>query len=170
MRPPGSGFVQKGEMKTQPESETIREAVRRHYAAAATQSNEGTSTSCCSPEPVESSCGCRADRQAKTLGYTEGDLASVPEGANLGLGCGNPVAIASLQAGQTVLDLGSGAGFDAFLAARAVGPTGRVIGVDMTPEMLAKARTNARTGGYSQGWSFVWVRLRRCPWRTEPST
>ena len=74
----------------------------------------------------------------------------MPEGANLGLGCGNPVALASLRPGQTVLDLGSGAGFDAFLAARAVGPSGRVIGVDMTPEMLTKARANARKGGYAQ--------------------
>ena len=74
----------------------------------------------------------------------------MPDGSNLGLGCGNPVALASLQPGETVLDLGSGAGFDAFLAARAVGPTGTVIGVDMTPEMVAKARANARSGGYAQ--------------------
>jgi len=77
-------------------------------------------------------------------------MAAVPDGANLGLGCGNPVAIASLQPGQTVLDLGAGAGFDAFLAARAVGPSGRVIGVDMTPEMVAKARANAKKGGFAQ--------------------
>ena len=88
--------------------------------------------------------------QARTLGYSAADIASVPEGANLGLGCGNPVAIASLRAGQTVLDLGSGAGFDAFLAALEVGPTGRVIGVDMTSEMVSKARANARSGGFSQ--------------------
>jgi ubiquinone/menaquinone biosynthesis C-methylase UbiE len=88
------------------------------------------------------------DSQARTLGYSEAELAAVPEGANLGLGCGNPVAIASLQPGQTVLDLGAGAGFDAFLAARAVGPTGRVIGVDMTVEMVTKARGNAKKGGY----------------------
>jgi ubiquinone/menaquinone biosynthesis C-methylase UbiE len=84
------------------------------------------------------------------LGYTDADLAGIPDGANLGLGCGNPVALASLQAGQTVLDLGAGAGFDAFIAARAVGPTGRVIGVDMTPEMVTKARANAKKGGYAQ--------------------
>ena len=77
------------------------------------------------------------------MGYDDEDLAAVDDGANLGLGCGNPTAIASLDAGETVLDLGSGAGFDCFLAARAVGPTGRVIGVDMTPEMVEKARDNA---------------------------
>ena len=83
------------------------------------------------------------------LGYTKEDTAAVPEGANLGLGCGNPVAIASLKAGETVLDLGSGAGFDCFLAARQVSASGRVIGVDMTPEMLTKARKNAAKGGYA---------------------
>jgi len=88
-----------------------------------------------------------AERMARSIGYEEGDLAAVPEGANLGLGCGNPVALASLQAGETVLDLGSGAGFDALLAARAVGATGRVIGVDMTPAMIEKARRNAATVG-----------------------
>jgi SAM-dependent methyltransferase len=82
------------------------------------------------------------------LGYSDDDLAAVPDGADLGLGCGNPGAIAAMQAGETVLDLGSGAGFDAFLAARAVGPGGRVIGVDMTPEMVSKARANAEAGGY----------------------
>jgi len=85
---------------------------------------------------------------SKKIGYNESDLASVPEGANLGLGCGNPTAFASLREGETVLDLGSGAGFDCFLAANKVGPTGRVIGVDMTPDMLEKARENARKGNY----------------------
>jgi ubiquinone/menaquinone biosynthesis C-methylase UbiE len=83
------------------------------------------------------------------LGYSAEDSAIAPEAANLGLGCGNPLAIASLQPGQTVLDLGSGAGFDSFLAARAVGPSGTVIGVDMTHEMLAKARENAKKHGFS---------------------
>ena len=101
--------------------------------------------SCCQ----ETGSGCCAEAQARTLGYTADDLAAVPEGANLGLGCGNPTAIASLRPGETVLDLGAGAGFDAFLAARAVGPMGRVIGVDMTPEMVAKARANAQRGGYT---------------------
>ena len=86
---------------------------------------------------------------SRAVGYNEEELASVPEGANLGLGCGNPTALASLKEGETVLDLGSGAGFDCFLAANAVGATGLVIGVDMTPEMIEKARANARKGGYS---------------------
>jgi len=82
-------------------------------------------------------------------GYTVADMALVPEGANLGLGCGNPLALDSMQAGETVLDLGSGAGFDSFLAASRVGPTGFVIGVDITPEMLARAVANAEAGGYT---------------------
>lgn len=126
-------------MKTN-DNETVRDHVRAHYSQIAQQGS-----SCCGPK---TSC-CGADNQARTLGYSEADLAAVPEGANLGLGCGNPVAIASLKPGQTVLDLGAGAGFDAFLAARAVGPTGRVIGVDMTPEMVAKARANAKKGNYA---------------------
>jgi SAM-dependent methyltransferase len=82
--------------------------------------------------------------QSRMLGYSADDLTSVPDGADMGLGCGNPSAIASLRPGETVLDLGAGGGFDAFLAARAVGPTGKVIGVDMTPDMVTLARTNAR--------------------------
>ncbi|TNF24007.1 MAG: arsenite methyltransferase [Deltaproteobacteria bacterium] len=116
-----------------------RDIVRDHYAAVA---KEGAG--CCAP-----SC-CGADPAASlALGYSAEDLAAVPDGANLGLGCGNPQAIASLRRGQTVLDLGSGAGFDCFLAARQVGPFGRVIGVDMTPEMVARARANARVHGTS---------------------
>ena len=90
-----------------------------------------------------------AEAVSRVLGYSAEDLHGVPEGANLGLCCGNPLAIASLRPGQTVLDLGSGAGFDAFLAARAVGLEGRVIGVDMTPEMVAKARQHKAKGGYA---------------------
>src|SRR6202035_1245584 len=92
-------------------------------------------------------CGPAADLDAKSsrMGYSEAELAAVPEGANLGLGCGNPQAIAVLKPGETVIDLGSGAGFDCFLAAGQVGATGRVIGVDMTHEMLKKARENAAT-------------------------
>jgi arsenite methyltransferase len=93
--------------------------------------------------------GCEAD-VAQELGYSASDLALLPEEANLGLGCGAPIGYLSPQAGETVLDLGSGAGIDAFLAARQVGPTGRVIGVDMTPEMLAKARAGAERMGFSQ--------------------
>ena len=101
--------------------------------------------------PIKCSC-CTGDLThdiSRTIGYNEDELASVPQGANLGLGCGNPTALASLKEGETVLDLGSGAGFDCFLAANAVGPTGHVIGVDMTPEMIEKARDNARKGGYN---------------------
>jgi SAM-dependent methyltransferase len=89
-----------------------------------------------------------AENIGKTIGYSEQELRSVPENANLGLGCGNPVALASLHAGETVLDLGAGAGFDCFLAARRVGKNGKVIGVEMTPEMLKNARENAKRGPY----------------------
>src|SRR5438876_1959147 len=121
----------------QSSSETIREAVRRRYGATA--------------RGELSSCGdkCCTSTSAETLGYSTEQSTITPEAANLGLGCGNPLAIASLQPGQTVLDLGSGAGFDSFLAARAVGPSGTVIGVDMTHEMLAKARENAKKNGFS---------------------
>lgn len=100
--------------------------------------------------PVSSCCGYAntAEDISKNIGYTENELKSVPEGANLGLGCGNPIALASLQEGETVLDLGSGAGFDCFLAANKVGGKGKVIGVDMTPEMIEKARENAEKGNY----------------------
>jgi arsenite methyltransferase len=122
----------------------IKKLVRAGYAKVATRQ-----TSCCGP----SSCGCGGASLAKdiskTVGYSDQEMNAVPDGANLGLGCGNPVALASLKAGDVVLDLGSGAGFDAFLAAAKVGKTGRVIGVDMTPEMIAKARENARKGGYT---------------------
>ena len=123
--------------------EEIREAVREGYARIAKQGS-----SCCTP--TTSCCGGTdlARNISRNVGYTEEELEAVPEGANLGLGCGNPVALASLQEGDTVLDLGSGAGFDCFLAASRVGEKGRVIGVDMTPEMLEKARENARKGGY----------------------
>jgi len=90
-----------------------------------------------------------AETISKAVGYSDAELGAVPEGANLGLGCGNPVALASLAPGETVVDLGAGAGFDCFLAARKVGDAGRVIGVDMTPEMIEKARANAEKGGYA---------------------
>ena len=117
----------------------IRQKVRERYAAVATGNDSGcgcTSVSCCSPE------NSSAQKSAK-LGYSQKDLKAVPEGANMGLGCGNPQAIAHLKKGETVVDLGAGGGFDCFLAARQVGRTGKVIGVDMTPEMVAKARKNA---------------------------
>ncbi len=119
--------------------EAVRESVRQNYGKIAAENG-----SCCGPTCCTGVAGTQADR----LGYSPEDTESVPAGSDLGLGCGNPLAIASLRAGQTVLDLGSGAGFDCFLAARAVGPSGRVIGVDMTPEMIAKARRNASNGDY----------------------
>jgi SAM-dependent methyltransferase len=120
----------------------VRKYVRERYAGIARQGG-----SCCGPPA--SCCGeGAADETGRKIGYTEKELKSVPQGSNLGLGCGNPVALASPKEGDTVLDLGSGAGFDCFLAARAVGPKGRVIGVDMTPEMVEKARENARKGGH----------------------
>jgi len=120
----------------------IRDTVRKAYGAVATREQAGccSGPGCCGP-------GESASRQ---LGYSDADLASVPEGADLGLGCGNPQAIAALKVGERVLDLGSGAGFDAFLAARQVGPTGYVVGVDMTPEMVARARANAAKAGFAQ--------------------
>lgn len=119
----------------------IRQAVRAHYGATARAADSGggcAAGACCGPAPAASAA----------LGYGAADLAAVPEGANLGLGCGNPQAIAALRPGESVLDLGSGAGFDCFLAARQVGAAGRVIGVDMTPDMIARARANAERGGY----------------------
>ncbi len=122
--------------------EIIRKNVRERYAGLARSKQ-----SCCGPEPSCCGSGKTSKTIARAIGYKEEDLTSVPDGANLGLGCGNPVALASLRPGEIVLDLGSGAGFDCFLAARRVGKTGHVIGVDMTPEMLATARENARKGG-----------------------
>jgi SAM-dependent methyltransferase len=123
--------------------EEIRKVVRKGYAKIAKKSS-----SCCAP--VAPCCGsANAALISKKMGYTEKELETVPEGANLGLGCGNPVALASLKEGETVLDLGSGAGFDCFLAANKVGKKGKIIGVDMTPEMIEKARENAKKGNYS---------------------
>jgi SAM-dependent methyltransferase len=120
----------------------IKEMVRARYAGVATAAADGSA--CCAPA-ASSCCGPTTASYEKALrmGYSERDLALVPDGANLGLGCGNPQAIASIRPGETVVDLGSGAGFDCFLAARQTGPEGRVIGVDMTHEMLTKARVNA---------------------------
>lgn len=120
----------------------IRKFVRDRYAGIARQGG-----SCCGTGAACGSGGL-AESASRKVGYSEDDLESVPQGSNLGLGCGNPIALASLKEGETVLDLGSGAGFDCFLAAREVGAAGRVIGVDMTPEMIEKARENARKGGY----------------------
>lgn len=121
----------------------VRNAVRERYARAATEK-----TGCCAPSCCGDSDLATTEDVSRKIGYTPEELATVPGDANLGLGCGNPTAIAALSAGQTVLDLGSGPGLDCFLAAGRVGPTGRVIGVDMTSEMVDRARENARTGGY----------------------
>lgn len=123
------------------ESQEQKEAIRTRYAEVA----EGTAT-------CGSLCGCtqNADTLARSFGYAAEDLAALPEGANLGLSCGNPHVLAALEPGQVVLDLGSGAGFDCLLAARKVGPSGRVIGIDMTDAMLEKARQNARKANLDQ--------------------
>jgi SAM-dependent methyltransferase len=119
----------------------IKEMVRARYGGIAAAA-EGSS--CCGPA-ASSCCGrsSAAPEKALRMGYSQADLEAVPDGANLGLGCGNPQAIAAIRPGETIVDLGSGAGFDCFLAARQAGPEGRVIGIDMTHEMLAKARANA---------------------------
>ena len=121
--------------------EGIKSAVRQRYRAIASGGG-----SCCGPE---SSSGCGCGDSSLSIGYDLNDLATAPDGANLGLGCGNPVALASMKEGEVVLDLGSGAGFDAFLSAKRVGAKGRVIGVDMTPEMLVKARGLAAKHGFT---------------------
>ena len=118
------------------EADEVRDQVREGYTEVAKQRS-----SCCG--------SAAAEEAAHRIGYSDEELEAAPGGANLGLGCGNPTALASLRPGEVVVDLGAGAGFDAFLSARAVGPTGRVIGVDMTDEMLDKARENARKGGYT---------------------
>jgi ubiquinone/menaquinone biosynthesis C-methylase UbiE len=127
----------------------IRKSVRERYGKIAKASGAScgcstSSNSCCGTNTASA-----AGAISKSVGYTDAEINAVPEGANLGLGCGNPVALASLKKGETVIDLGSGAGFDCFLAARKVGQTGKVIGVDMTPEMIEKARENAAKGKYT---------------------
>jgi SAM-dependent methyltransferase len=124
----------------------IKKHVRERYARAAKPG-----TSCCAP--AASPCGCgqpglSEEKAGRMIGYSPEELKSIPEDANLGLGCGNPAALAGLKKGETVLDLGSGAGIDCFIAAARVGPSGRVIGVDMTPEMIDRARANTRKNGY----------------------
>jgi len=114
-------------------SKNVKKKVKESYGEIAKKG-----TSCCGSSNEPCSCG-----------YSDKEIASVPEGANLGLGCGNPIALASIKEGDTVLDLGSGPGFDSFLAAQKVGKKGKVIGIDMTPEMVARARENARKGKYS---------------------
>jgi SAM-dependent methyltransferase len=137
---------------SQSDTDAVRTTVRERYATVAKggeapigrgEPQEQSQGGCCAP----ACCGGGGASPSLKIGYSAEELAQVPDGADLGLGCGNPQAIASLATGETVLDLGAGGGFDAFLAARAVGPTGRVIGVDMTAEMVAKARANAAKAG-----------------------
>ncbi len=154
------------------ELDSVRKSVREHYGKVATGGSEfpisdsvmktmrarygnvasrGGGCGCWTPSgsPAKRVQPDDAAIVSRAVGYSAEDVQSVPDGANLGLGCGNPVSIASLRPGQTVLDLGSGAGLDAFLAAKAVGPKGLVIGVDMTPEMITKARQNKAKDGYT---------------------
>src|SRR3954463_2232979 len=141
-----------------------KELVRTRYGGIAEAASD---TSCCAP--TTSCCGPTADPVSKSreMGYSDAELAAVPEGANLGLGCGNPQAVASLKAGETVIDLGSGAGFDCFLASGQVGETGRVIGVDMTHEMLTRrAKTRSRSAPAMS--SFAWASLNICRSPTIP--
>jgi len=122
----------------------IKKAVRERYAGVAKDNASccGSGNSCCGNTVTS------AEELSRSVGYSDDEMSSVPEGANLGLGCGNPTALAELKDGETVIDLGSGAGFDCFLASARVGEKGKVIGVDMTPEMLARARENAAKGNY----------------------
>lgn len=121
------------------QEDQVRQQVRERYGAIAMAEPSCCAPGCCSPNPAATA--------PETLGYEAGDAESVPEGAEMGLGCGNPTAIASIRPGETVVDLGSGGGFDCFLAAKQTGPGGLVIGVDMTPEMITKARANAAKAG-----------------------
>lgn len=135
--------------------EIVRQKVREGYGKIA-----GTGGSCCGPTPT--CCGSSpgaSNGLAKHVGYSSEELAALPDGANMGLSCGNPNALAALQPGEVVLDLGSGGGFDVFIAGRKVGPAGRAIGVDMTPEMLAKARKNISTYRERSGLNNVEFRL-----------
>ena len=124
----------------------IREIVREKYANIA----QSRGSSCCGPSKKDCGCGSSSapQKMSEEVGYSHSEIDAVPDGADMGLGCGNPTAIASLKEGETVIDLGSGGGFDCFLASKNVGKTGRVIGVDMTAEMIDKARRNAKTGNY----------------------
>lgn len=132
-------------------AEAVHDSVRRSYAAIA---SGAANSGCClpaQPQGASSCCGAEtpsAEDLARAFGYSEDELNSLPDGSNMGLGCGNPGAIAAMKPGETVIDLGSGGGIDCFLAAGRVGRKGRVIGIDMTPEMLSKARANARRIGH----------------------
>jgi len=138
------------------DQESVRQKVPEGYGRIAISSG----SSCCGPSSCCSAdSGGAASQLAQAIGYSEDDLAGLPDGANMGLSCGNPVALASLQPGETVVDLGSGGGFDIFIAGRKVGASGRAIGVDMTAEMLAKARNNIAAYTQQTGLSNVEFRL-----------
>jgi len=151
-------------VETTVDSEGLRDRVRERYATIVRGGG------CCSGDFPSGQCSgggsgecCGTNTSALVqLGYASEEIADLPEGAKLGLGCGNPTALLSLTPGETVLDLGSGGGIDCFLASRKVGPTGRVIGVDMTPEMVARARTNAVHGGFSNV-EFRWGEIEHLP-------
>lgn len=148
-RPPfckGGWGDMKGVVMRMLEQDAIRQAVREKYGQVA--SSGAKETCCCDGGGCCGSPILDPKALSRQLGYSESEIEAVPIGANMGLGCGNPTAIAALQPGETVLDLGSGGGFDCFLAAARVGEKGHVIGVDMTPEMISKARENAEKGGY----------------------
>jgi len=146
---PEGNASERGRMKTD-----LRDTVREEYGKIAKQGS-----SCCGPSSSSCCGGPSADAVAATVGYTGEELAGLPDGANMGLSCGNPTAIASLRPGEVVLDLGAGGGFDVFIAARKVGPSGRVIGVDITPDMVDKARRNAESFRKSSGLDNVEFRL-----------
>ncbi len=147
--------VQTPEKTPRRDAESVREKVREGYGKIARGGG-----SCCGSTP--GSCGSNpvaSEHLAKHIGYSPEELAALPEGANMGLSCGNPNALAALQPGDVVLDLGAGGGFDVFIAGHKVGPTGRAIGVDMTPDMLAKARRNVAAYRERSGWDNVEFRL-----------
>ena len=148
---------------TRNDAETVREHVRTRYGEIArtpAAPRETRAGGCCGCGPTGCAPGpATADDVAKRAGYNEAELATLPEGANMGLSCGNPTALASLKPGEVVVDLGSGGGFDCFLAGPRVGPTGRVIGVDMTADMIAKARKNAVSFREKAGLDNVEFRL-----------
>jgi AhpD family alkylhydroperoxidase len=149
-------------MKQTPDPEIVRQTIREGYGqiAVAGSPRRSSGGSCCGP--TASSCGSTpvgSEQLARHIGYSAEELAALPEGANMGLSCGNPNALASLQPGEVVLDLGSGGGFDVFIAGKKVGPKGRAIGVDMTAEMLAKARKNVESYRQTTGLDNVEFRL-----------
>ena len=144
------------EITSREHAEAVHDAVREGYAKIAAETAAGccgSGVSCCGSAPAD------AEKLARELGYSVAELQALPEGANMGLSCGNPAALAALKPGEVVLDLGSGGGFDVFIAGRKVGPTGRGIGVDMTPEMLGKARRNVTAYRQQTGLNNVEFRL-----------